>query len=198
MTQRKVLLALFVFLAFLFIRPSFASASLKDCFDEACEAPSGSASQFFMEDANDLEAIADLPPIPTSGKFWPVDGIITGRFGKWRGGKKHGHYHVGVDIAAPYGSKIVAPLDGVVEFIGKKGAYGLTVIVDHGDDIATLYAHNSEVFVKEGQQVIKGQLLSKIGMTGRSTGPHLHYEVRVDGQPVSPLAWTDKLQMKRL
>ncbi len=174
-----------------------SSAAIQDCYEEACEIPSASASQFFLDDANDLEEIDDLSPIATAGQFWPVEGIITGRFGKWRGGKHRGHYHVGVDIAAPYGSKILSPLDGTVAFVGHKGGYGLTVIVDHGEGISTLYAHNSEVMVSEGDNIKKGQLLSKIGLTGHSTGPHLHYEVRLEGKPVSPLAWTEKLQIQR-
>jgi len=176
-----------------------AMAALEECDQESCDLPSASASQFFMDDVNDLPEIdEDMAPIPTAGQFWPVDGIITGRFGKWRGARRrHGHYHGGVDIAAPFGTLVIAPLDGRVAFVGRKGGYGLTVVIDHGDGIATLYAHNSEVIVAEGDLIQKGQSLCKIGRSGRSTGPHLHYEVRIEGKPVNPLAWTGKLQDQR-
>ncbi|MBF0492047.1 MAG: M23 family metallopeptidase [Deltaproteobacteria bacterium] len=174
-----------------------SSAYIENCYEEACELPKASASQFFMDDVNGLDEIDSLSPIPVSGKFWPVDGIITGHFGKWRGGRHGGHVHVGVDIAAPIGTNVVAPLNGTVIFVGRKGGYGLTVIVDHGDGVATLYAHNSEVIVSEGDILKKGDLISKVGSSGHSTGPHLHYEVRLDGYPVNPLAWTEKLQIER-
>lgn len=173
------------------VKPAYAV--LEECYEEDCEIPA-SASQFFMDELNDLEEIDDLAAIPTDGQFWPVEGIITGRFGKWRGGRHRGHVHVGVDIAAPYGTTVVAPLDGTVAFVGRKGGYGRTVIIDHGNGVSTLYAHSSEIMVEEGQVVKKGQALTKVGSSGRSTGPHLHYEVRMENHPVNPLAWTQKLQ----
>lgn len=180
------------------VKPSFAFVS--ECEEEDCVIPSStSASQFLVDDINSLPEIDDLAALPTEGQFWPAQGIITGHFGKWRGGRRHsGHYHAGVDIAAPIGTSIVAPIDGTISFVGRKGGYGLTVIVEHGDGIATLYGHTSEVFVEEGQSVKKGQLISKVGSSGRSTGPHLHYEVRMEGSPVNPLAWTSKLQTAKL
>lgn len=197
MKNKITFLVLVLALAGFFIcKPAFAL--IEDCYEEACEIPSSSASQFFMDDVNDLPEIdEEMSPIPTAGQFWPVDGVITGRYGKWRGKRRHGHYHVGVDIAAPYGTTIIAPLDGTVAFVGRKGGYGLTLLIDHGDGVVTLYAHNSEVMVSEGDTIKKGQSLSKIGLSGRSTGPHLHYEVRVEGSPVNPLAWTEKLQSQR-
>jgi|GEM_PF-2538939 len=171
-------------------------AMLESCYEEECEIDTSSAS-FFMEELNDLDYIDDLAALPTEGQFWPVEGIITGRYGKWRGRRHGGHVHVGVDIAAPYGSPIVSPLSGVVSFVGRKGGYGLTLIIDHGDGISTLYGHNKEIMVSEGDLIDKGQLVSKIGLSGRSTGPHVHYEVRLDGRPVNPLTWTQKLQAQR-
>lgn len=180
-------------LVFLLIKPSFAFVT--ECEEEECALPSAaSASEFLLDDLNSLPEIDDLVAIPTEGQFWPTQGIITGHFGKWRGGRRSGHYHAGVDIAAPVGTHILAPMDGVVTFAGRKGGYGRTLIIDHGDGIATLYGHNSEIRVEEGQEVKKGQLISKVGSSGRSTGPHLHYEVRTEGHPVNPLAWTAKLQ----
>ncbi|MBL7684871.1 MAG: M23 family metallopeptidase, partial [Deltaproteobacteria bacterium] len=98
------------------VRPAFSF--VQDCSEEACEIPS--SSQFFLDDANDIPEIDDLSPIATSGQFWPAEGIITGRYGKWRGGRHRGHVHAGVDIAAPVGTNIVAPISGTVAFVGRK------------------------------------------------------------------------------
>lgn len=194
----KVFLFLSVFV-FLFAGKS-SQAHVKECDQEICSfhPSSASPSQFFLDDVNELPDIDDLVAIPTDGKFWPVDGILTGHFGRWRGGRHHGHYHVGVDIAAPYGTSIVSPLQGVVSFVGRKGGYGLAIVIDHGNGISTLYGHNSKVMVREGDIIQKGQRISKIGSSGHSTGPHLHYEVRLEGQPVNPLAWTHKLQTVKI
>jgi len=179
------------------IKPAFAA--IEECDQEDCDLPSATGSQFFMDDAADLPEIdEDMAPIPTTGQFWPVEGIITGQYGKWRGARHHhGHVHVGVDIAAPFGTTVVAPMDGTVAFVGRKNGYGLTLVIDHGDGISTLYAHSSGILVTEGEAVKKGQPVSKIGLSGHSTGPHLHYEVRMEGKPVNPLAWTEKLQIAR-
>ncbi len=97
-------------------------------------------------------------------------------------------FHYGVDIAAPYGSPIYAAADGEVVYAGWRRAYGNTVIVDHGNGLATLYAHCSAILVGEGQVVRKGQVIARVGSTGLSTGPHLHFEVRRFGEPVNPLS----------
>jgi murein DD-endopeptidase MepM/ murein hydrolase activator NlpD len=94
--------------------------------------------------------------------------------------------HPGVDLVQPYGDEIHATGAGRVVHAGPAGGYGNMVEIDHGNGLATRYAHMSEVLVEEGQEVAKGALLGRIGTSGRSTGPHLHYEVRVDGEPVDP------------
>ncbi|HEV7479218.1 MAG TPA: peptidoglycan DD-metalloendopeptidase family protein [Roseiarcus sp.] len=94
--------------------------------------------------------------------------------------------HPGVDLAEAYGAEIHAAASGRVAHAGPAGGYGVMVEIDHGNGLATRYAHMSDVLVEEGQQVDKGAVLGKLGSTGRSTGPHLHYEVRVDGEPVDP------------
>lgn len=129
----------------------------------------------------------------TGGKLgWPTPGYytITSPFG-WRihpvlGYKK---FHSGVDIGAPMGATVVAANDGVVRIAGWVSGYGNTVMIDHGGGIATLYGHNSALLVSEGQQVKRGQAISKVGMTGIATGPHLHFEVRQNGNPVDPMQW---------
>ncbi len=184
-------------LVFLFVKPSFAMVT--ECEEEECAFPSAaSAAEFLLDDLNSLPDIDDLAAIPTEGQFWPTQGIITGHFGKWRGGRRSGHYHAGVDIAAPMGTNIMAPIDGIVAFVGRKGGYGRTLIIDHGDGIATLYGHTSEILVSEGEVILKGQCVAKVGSSGRSSGPHLHNEVHKEGSVVNPLAWTAKLQTIKL
>jgi murein DD-endopeptidase MepM/ murein hydrolase activator NlpD len=95
--------------------------------------------------------------------------------------------HEGLDIAAAPGTPVYAPADGVIRHAGYDGGYGRVVEIDHGYGVETRYGHNSRVFVKAGQKVKRGDLVSAVGSTGRSTGPHLHYEVRVNGQPVDPV-----------
>lgn len=97
--------------------------------------------------------------------------------------------HTGVDFAAAAGTPIRAAADGVVVWAGARGGYGLTVIIDHGDSLATLYAHQREVAVGEGEAVRRGQVVGYVGATGFATGPHLHFEVRVRGNPVDPMPY---------
>ena len=124
---------------------------------------------------------------------YPVYGRITSHIG-WRKNPFGGGYefHTGIDIYAPHGSKVRATADGVVEFAGWYGDYGKTVIIRHPSGYLTLYAHLSKIDVKEGQRVKAGDVVGRVGSTGRSTGPHLHYEVIRDNKPIDPskfLAW---------
>jgi murein DD-endopeptidase MepM/ murein hydrolase activator NlpD len=118
----------------------------------------------------------------------PADGWITSYFGQrmspWAGRMK---MHEGLDVGAPFGTKVHSPADGIVTYSGEKSGFGKFVQVDHGYGIETIYAHNQSLFVKAGQKVKRGTLLSAVGNTGHSTGPHLHYEVRVNGIAVDPL-----------
>ncbi|WP_095013104.1 M23 family metallopeptidase [Tsuneonella mangrovi] len=95
--------------------------------------------------------------------------------------------HTGVDLAAPTGSPVVAPQSGVVTYANWRGGYGLSVSVMHPGGIETRFAHLSRVMVYPGEHVSQGQVLGLVGSTGRSTGPHLHYEVRVDGRSINPI-----------
>jgi murein DD-endopeptidase MepM/ murein hydrolase activator NlpD len=114
---------------------------------------------------------------------------LTSGFG-WRTHPLSGAWrpHSGVDLAAPYGSPIVATAGGVVGTAGWSGGYGLLVAVSHGDGVQTRYGHMSRLAVAPGQQVAAGQVIGYVGSTGDSTGPHLHYEVRIDGRAIDPLA----------
>lgn len=120
----------------------------------------------------------------------PVAGEITSPFG-WRTHPVLGYerFHAGLDIGADYGSAIYAADRGTVIFAGWYGGYGNAVVIDHGGNISTLYAHTSELYVVEGQSVQRGQAIAAVGSTGLSTGPHLHFEVRRDGEPTDPVAF---------
>ena len=122
--------------------------------------------------------------------MWPYRGPITSPFG-WRTHPIFGdsRYHSGLDIGADYGDTVVAADDGVVVFAGWYGGYGNAVIIEHGNGVSTLYGHNSQLLVSEGQSVRKGQPICYIGTTGYSTGPHLHFEVRINGQETDPRAY---------
>lgn len=129
------------------------------------------------------------PETPTlRGKGgWPVQGTVTSEFGYRTHpitGKRA--MHTGIDIGAKTGTDIHAAGDGVVIFSGKKGGYGNIVEIRHANGVETRYAHNSANLVKVGDLVQKGQVIGKVGSTGRSTGPHLHFEVRKNGQAVNP------------
>lgn len=97
-------------------------------------------------------------------------------------------FHAGIDIARPAGTRIIAASDGTVVQAGWAAGYGLLVTVDHGGGVQTRYAHLSGLGVSPGQRIRRGDVLGSVGSTGRSTGPHLHYEVRVNGRPVSPVS----------
>ncbi len=117
----------------------------------------------------------------------PVDGELSSEFGM-RTHPVHGDHrmHTGVDVAAPTGTPIRAAAGGEVVFAGDRGGYGLTIEIDHGNGRTTRYAHQSALDVEVGQRVERGQVIGRVGSTGVSTGPHLHFEVRVDGEPIDP------------
>lgn len=124
---------------------------------------------------------------------WPVNGRITSYFGfRVHPILRKRKYHTGIDIAALSGTPIVAADNGVVIFSGSNGGYGRMVIIDHGKEKATLYAHCSVLLVEPDQTVEKGRTIAKVGSTGLSTGPHLHFEIRKNGLPVDPLPYLPK------
>lgn len=128
---------------------------------------------------------ADAPQ--TVPSIWPTQGTVSSPYGLRFGGTE---FHQGIDIAAETGTPIVATADGVVTSAGWNGSgYGNMVDIDHGDGITTRYGHASAVAVLPGQRVRRGEIIAYVGSTGYSTGPHLHYEVRVDGQPVNPAGY---------
>lgn len=122
--------------------------------------------------------------VSASGFIWPVNGAVVSGFGmRW------GRLHEGIDITAPTGTPIWAAAAGTVIHAGWLGGYGNLVVVDHGNGLATAYAHSSAILVAVGQQVAQGETIALVGSTGNSSGPHLHFEVRVNGVAVDPLLY---------
>jgi murein DD-endopeptidase MepM/ murein hydrolase activator NlpD len=120
----------------------------------------------------------------------PAVGYFTSGFGVRRspyGGREK--MHEGLDIANYPGTPIRATAEGTVVYAGAKAGYGQTVILDHGYGLETWYAHNRKIMVRQGQRVRRGETISQLGNSGRSTGPHLHYEVRINGTPIDPLSY---------
>lgn len=125
---------------------------------------------------------------PTGHYNWPVYGRITSPFG-YRSIFGSYSYHSGMDIAVPYGTRVQASDGGTVIFAGYKGSYGNLVIIDHGNGEQTYYGHNSSLVVSAGDKVYQGQTIAKAGSTGRSTGSHCHFELRINGTAVNPGAY---------
>src|SRR3954454_14299889 len=163
---------------------------VQDEIDESQALASASATL-----AAKLRARSDVPSPSSSGSapsstpsssgfIWPVSAPITSPFGmRW------GTLHPGIDLGAPYGSAIQAAASGTVVWCGWMSGYGNLVMIDHGGGIATAYGHQSRIAVGCNQQVSQGQVIGYVGSTGYSTGPHLHFEVRLNGTPVDPLGY---------
>ena len=143
-------------------------------------------------EAQQQEFAALLPNTPyalkgvsiTVPSIWPARGEVSSPFGlRWNGSD----FHPGIDIANDFGTPIVATADGIVTDAGwNAGGYGNKVDIDHGNGIMTCYGHAQSIVVRPGQQVRRGQIIAYMGSTGFSTGPHVHYEVRINGEPVNP------------
>lgn len=122
-----------------------------------------------------------------AGFIWPARGVFTSGFGM----RRHPIFrirrmHTGQDIAAPYGTPVQAAAEGQVIYTGWFGGYGKIVVIDHGQGISTLYAHLSSILARDGARVRRAQTIGRVGSTGYSTGPHVHFEVRVNGRPIDP------------
>ncbi len=136
---------------------------------------------------NRIASLSDWIAATTAPTLWPVTGPITGPFGsRMDPFNGEGAFHAGVDISCAYGSPILAPADGVVTYADFYNGYGRLLEIDHGNNIQTRYGHLSGFAVADGQSVRKGQVIGYVGMSGRSTGAHLHYEVRIHDTPVNP------------
>ena len=131
-----------------------------------------------------------LDTVPT---LWPVQGRLTDQFGYRKDPfTRRTKYHAGIDVGADSGTSIKAAASGRVILAERTSGYGRTVKIDHGRGIVTLYGHASKLLVEQGQTVKKGDVIAKVGSSGRSTGPHLHFEVLLYGTPVDPLQYLDE------
>jgi murein DD-endopeptidase MepM/ murein hydrolase activator NlpD len=142
-------------------------------------------SKSFLELIDQLEAKRTI--LAATPTIWPVKGWLTAGFGYRRSpftGQRQ--MHDGVDISNSVGTAIVAPAEGVVSYAGPLGGFGNVVSIDHGHRISTFYAHLQQHKVSRGQRVRRGEVIASLGTTGRVTGPHLHYEIQVNGAPVDP------------
>ena len=146
----------------------------------------------FIRDRRSRQGQPVYPPIilGESAFIYPVLGPISSEFG-WRVHPISGteRFHSGIDFAVDYGTPIAAAAAGQVIFAGWYGGYGNAVIIDHGGGLTTLYAHTSELLIHEGDWLNRGTIVATVGSTGYSTGPHLHFEVRQEGEPVDPMQY---------
>ena len=146
-----------------------------------------------------LAANRNLPELPSKPSIWPVRGYVTSHFGKridpFLG---EGMFHPGTDIYAPPGSVVISPGDGLVVFTGPRSGYGNAIVVSHGYGINTKMAHLSKITVTIGQEVRRGQTLGYVGSSGRTTGPHLHYEVWINEIPVNPAKYLSRGGTQRI
>jgi murein DD-endopeptidase MepM/ murein hydrolase activator NlpD len=164
---------------------TIAQESEKEFIDEADALAKVSAQLAAQIRAAQSSSGYTPPAGASSGSLaWPVAGPVTSPFGmRW------GRMHEGIDIGVGYGTPIHAAAAGRVIYCGWEEGYGNLVVLDHGNGIATAYAHQSSIAVSCGQDVSQGQVIGYVGSTGHSTGPHLHFEVRVNGEPVDPLGY---------
>jgi murein DD-endopeptidase MepM/ murein hydrolase activator NlpD len=169
------------------IRDSEVSSSLDQLHDLRTSALSGATMVGITMGLTRNATTADWVRANSAPNLWPVEGQVTGSFGEridpFNG---EGAFHSGVDISSAYGQQIIAPADGVVTFADFLGGYGKAIMLDHGHGISTRYGHLSGFAVTTGQHVHRGDLIGYVGLSGRSTGPHLHYEVRINDTPVNP------------
>ena len=163
------------------------SSSLDQLFALKSTALSGAATIGISLGLSKNVTTADWLRASAAPNLWPVEGQVTGSFGEridpFNG---EGAFHSGVDISAGFGQPVMAPADGVVVFADFMGGYGRAIVLDHGHGITTRYGHLANFAVISGQRVQRGDTLGYVGLSGRSTGPHLHYEVRINDTPVNP------------
>ncbi|HEY6351757.1 MAG TPA: peptidoglycan DD-metalloendopeptidase family protein [Candidatus Angelobacter sp.] len=169
-----------------FQRDDPASASIEQFYALKNTAMSGVASIGIGMDITDATT-RDWVRMASAPILWPVEGRITSGFGERMDPfDREGAFHRGVDISSQIGTPVIAPADGVVQFADLMNGYGRAIVVDHGQGITTLYGHLSGFGVANGQIIHRGDTLGYVGQSGRSTGPHLHYEVRIFNTAVNP------------
>ena len=163
------------------------SSSLDQLYALRSSALSGAATVGIELGGGQPVTTADWLRMAAAPTMWPVEGPVTGSFGEridpFNG---EGAFHTGVDISTAYGQSVIAPADGVVVFAAENGGYGQLLILEHGHGISTRYGHLAGFATAVGQSVRRGDVIGYVGRSGRSTGPHLHYEVRIQDVPVNP------------
>jgi murein DD-endopeptidase MepM/ murein hydrolase activator NlpD len=143
-----------------------------------------------LPDGLRLLAVPGLDNLTSTPSLWPVIGRLTGSFGERMDPfSGEGAFHTGVDISSQYGDAVRVTAEGVVIEADERAGYGRLVVVDHGFGLTTWYGHLSTFNVLVGEQLKRGDTLGNVGVTGRSTGPHVHYEVRINGAPVNPMRY---------
>jgi murein DD-endopeptidase MepM/ murein hydrolase activator NlpD len=160
---------------------------------ESHQPSASSAAALLLALQRYVEPSPQAPLKTRHGFIWPVGGQLTSPFGE-RGhvmGGGGAQFHAGIDVSVPPGTPVQAAQEGTVAFAGYNGAYGKVVKLDHPHGFSTLYAHNSRLLVYVGQTIAAGQVICLSGSSGRSTGPHLHFEVHKDGWPVDPLPYLE-------
>src|SRR5437899_4059230 len=169
------------------VRNSEVSSSLDQLYALKNSALTGATTTGLSLGLTRNATTADWLRANSAPNLWPVEGQVTGSFGEridpFNG---EGAFHSGIDIGSSLGQPVIAPADGMVLFADFMGGYGRAVIVDHGRGITTRYGHLGNFAVAPGQHVQRGDILGYVGLSGRSTGPHLHYEVRINDTPVNP------------
>lgn len=163
------------------------SRSIDQFYALRSQALSGRASRALELGFNVTSASSDVMSLVDAPSLWPIEGRVTSSFGEREDPfNGEGAFHAGIDISSGFGMPVRAAGDGTVDTAGMANGYGREIVIDHGHGITTVYGHLSGSTVVSGQPVKRGQVIGYVGLTGRSTGPHLHYEVRVHNVPVNP------------
>jgi murein DD-endopeptidase MepM/ murein hydrolase activator NlpD len=168
------------------VNPQQVKISIDQFYALRAQALSGRVSRA-LESGLTSDYSGDWTQLADAPQMWPVDGPVGSGFGQREDPfNGEGAFHSGIDIEAPYGTPVRATADGEVSGAAMGSGYGRAVVLNHGHDVMTVYGHLSAIAVLPGQHVILGQVIGYVGQTGRATGPHLHYEVRVHNVPVNP------------
>jgi murein DD-endopeptidase MepM/ murein hydrolase activator NlpD len=169
------------------MQPEQVADAINSLYALRTSALTGATAAGVSMGVNRRASLSDWIALTTAPTLWPVTGPITGPFGERQDPfNGEGAFHAGVDISCHFGQPIVAPADGTVIYADFYSGYGRLLEIDHGNGIQTRYGHLSGFAVSDGESVRKGQVIGYVGMSGRSTGAHLHYEVRIHDTPVNP------------
>jgi murein DD-endopeptidase MepM/ murein hydrolase activator NlpD len=171
------------------LSPSAGTLQSIDSYNESVRALEGRYREF-KDYFSDRALVAAVTP-----SILPVRGYVTGGLGLREDpfNSSYTDFHTGVDISAPYGSRVISPADGIVIFAGQRAGYGNIVVIDHKFGLATRYGHLWKFSVQTGQHVSRNDVLGYVGTTGRTTGPHLHFELWIHNRPVNPISFLRNL-----